>query len=81
MGERAQFDLARRLRSNEGVSPSGSIYLPHGLYFRGKIAYANTFPGENGSGRAQDHAHGLIDAATESGWAICVSLPRRRESD
>src|SRR3954468_1818854 len=43
MRERAQFDLARRLRSPEGASIADVFTFLSGLYFRGKIAYANSF--------------------------------------
>jgi hypothetical protein len=41
--ERAGFDLARRLRSKEGATIAEVFTFLSGLYFRGKIAYANTF--------------------------------------
>src|SRR5438093_629722 len=41
--DQAQFDLARRLRSAEGV-PLGDVFsFLSGLYFRGKLAYATRF--------------------------------------
>jgi len=43
MSERAQFDLARRLRSKQGATLAEVFTFLSGLYFRGKIAYANTF--------------------------------------
>ncbi|HEX4406545.1 MAG TPA: hypothetical protein VH560_17020 [Polyangia bacterium] len=40
---RATFDLARRLRDPEGA-PVGEVFaFVSGLYFRGKVAYANAF--------------------------------------
>jgi hypothetical protein len=40
---RAEFELARRLRSSEGV-PLGEVFVfLSGLYFRGKLAYAREF--------------------------------------
>jgi hypothetical protein len=40
---RAEFDLARRLRSAEGA-PLGEVFsFLSGLYFRGKLAYARAF--------------------------------------
>jgi hypothetical protein len=52
LNERAQFPLARQFR-NEGV-PLGSVFsFISGLYFRGKLAYAEAFaappPGTPGS--------------------------------
>jgi hypothetical protein len=43
MSERAQFDLARRLRDKQGATIAEVFTFLSGLYFRGKIAYANTF--------------------------------------
>src|ERR1700761_4874909 len=42
MSERAQFDLARKLRT-EGATIAEVFTFLSGLYFRGKIAYANAF--------------------------------------
>jgi hypothetical protein len=43
MSERAQFDLARRLRSKRGATIAEVFTFLSGLYFRGKIAYASVF--------------------------------------
>ncbi|HEY2139738.1 MAG TPA: hypothetical protein VGH00_06650 [Chthoniobacterales bacterium] len=43
MSERAQFDLARRLRSEKPPSLGEVFSFLSGLYFRGKLAYANAF--------------------------------------
>ena len=43
LSDRAGFDLARRLRSKEGATIAEVFTFLSGLYFRGKIAYANTF--------------------------------------
>ena len=43
MSERAQFDLARRLRSQDRPSIGEVFAFLSGLYFRGKLAYANAF--------------------------------------
>jgi len=40
---RAQFDLAKRLRRKEGATIAEVFTFLSGLYFRGKIAYANVF--------------------------------------
>ena len=50
MSERAQFDLARRLRGAEQPTLGEVFTFLSGLYFRGKLAYANAF--------AQPAAHG-----------------------
>ena len=43
MNERAEFDLARRLRSSK-PPPLGEVFsFLSGLYFRGKLAYAHAF--------------------------------------
>jgi hypothetical protein len=43
MNERAQFDLARRLRSDNPPTLGEVFTFLSGLYFRGKLAYANVF--------------------------------------
>lgn len=41
--DRAEFDIARRVRSNEGA-PLGEVFsFLSGLYFRGKLTYARVF--------------------------------------
>lgn len=43
MSDRAQFELARRLRSENRPSLGEVFAFLSGLYFRGKLAYANVF--------------------------------------
>jgi len=43
LSERAQFDLAVRLRSGEGVAIGEVFAFVSGLYFKGKLAYALEF--------------------------------------
>ena len=43
LNERAQFDLARRLHAGKSVSLGEVFTFLSGLYFRGKLAYANAF--------------------------------------
>lgn len=43
LSERAQFELARKLRSEQGATIAEVFTFLSGLYFRGKIAYANAF--------------------------------------
>ena len=43
MSERAQFDLAQRLRSDKPPTLGEIFAFLSGLYFRGKLAYANAF--------------------------------------
>jgi len=70
LSERAQFDLARRLRNSEPVSLGEVFTFLSGLYFRGKLAYANAFAQPK-----RDHSRvlvitptrGLVPAATPVG--------------
>ena len=41
--DQAQFPLARKLRAKNGAPIADVFTFLSGLYFRGKIAYANTF--------------------------------------
>ena len=43
LSDRAGFELARRLRNEELVSLGEAFTFLSGLYFRGKLAYANAF--------------------------------------
>jgi hypothetical protein len=43
LSERAQFELAKQLRSKRGATIAEVFTFLSGLYFRGKIAYANAF--------------------------------------
>jgi hypothetical protein len=43
LSERAQFELAQKLRSKQGATIAEVFTFLSGLYFRGKIAYANAF--------------------------------------
>jgi hypothetical protein len=45
LSERAQFELAKKLRSKHGATLAELFTFLSGLYFRGKIAYANAFAG------------------------------------
>jgi hypothetical protein len=70
MSERAQFDLARRLRSKQGAPIAEVFTFLSGLYFRGKIAYANAFARcANGMCGALviTPTRGLVDATTKIG--------------
>ncbi len=46
MSDRAQFDLARRLRSTDRPTLGEVFSFLSGLYFRGKLAYAKAFAPE-----------------------------------
>lgn len=70
MSDRAQFDLARRLRSSDGATLAEVFTFLSGLYFRGKIAYANAFSRvKNGAPGALviTPTRGLLDAGTRIG--------------
>jgi len=72
MSERAQFDLARRLRSEQHPSLGEVFTFLSGLYFRGKLAYANAFaPGgkTKSSVLVITPTRGLVPAATPVGLA------------
>src|SRR5438105_13352181 len=67
LSEPAQFDLARRLRSRERATLGEVFAFLSGLYFRGKLAYANAFARtvEGISGvPVITPTRGLVDAAT-----------------
>jgi hypothetical protein len=65
--DRAQFGLARRLRCKSGAPIAEVFTFLSGLYFRGKIAYANAFarPARGTPGALViTPTRGLIDAQT-----------------
>jgi hypothetical protein len=65
--DQAQFPLARQLRENSGAPIAEVFTFLSGLYFRGKIAYANAFaqPARGTSGvLVITSTRGLIDART-----------------
>jgi hypothetical protein len=65
--DQAKFELARRLRDSHGASIAEVFTFLSGLYFRGKIAYANAFvrPPRGTSGvLVITPTRGLIDART-----------------
>ena len=72
MSERAQFDLARRLRSNKPPTLGEVFAFLSGLYFRGKLAYANAFAPTEAKRSAVlviTPTRGLVPAATPVGLA------------
>lgn len=76
LSERARFDLARRLRSRQGATLGEVFVFLSGLYFRGKIAYANAFARTaNGICGVQviTPTRGLVDSTTK------ISLEDLRE--
>jgi len=74
LNERAQFDLAQRLRVGDSVSLGEVFTFLSGLYFRGKLAYANAFARPDLSRvLVITPTRGLVPAATP------VTLPDLRE--
>jgi hypothetical protein len=72
MNERAQFDLARRLRSDKPPTLGEVFAFLSGLYFRGKLAYANAFAPprqRHSSVLVITPTRGLVAAATPIGLA------------
>lgn len=64
LNERAQFALATRLRSGEPVSLGEVFTFLSGLYFRGKLAYANAFAPDFSRVLVITPTRGLVPAAT-----------------
>ena len=67
MSERAQFDLAQRLRSDNPPTLGEIFAFLSGLYFRGKLAYANAFSPprrQRSSVLVITPTRGLVPAAT-----------------
>ena len=91
MSERAQFELARRLRSERRPTLGEVFAFLSGLYFRGKLAYANAFAPPRRRKSAVlviTPTRGLVPAATPIGLAdlqefagvdIDAADPRYRE--
>jgi hypothetical protein len=67
LSDRADFELARKLRDKRGAQISEVFTFLSGLYFRGKIAYANAFarpaPGMSGV-LVITPTRGLVDSST-----------------
>ena len=67
LSQRARFDLARRLHGREGATLGEVFVFLSGLYFRGKLAYADAFArAANGICGVQviTPTRGLVDATT-----------------
>lgn len=67
LSERAQFDLAKQLRNKRGAPIAEVFTFLSGLYFRGKIAYANAFARPTGASPGVfviTPTRGLVDART-----------------
>ena len=66
MNEKAQFELARRLRSDDPPTLGEVFTFLSGLYFRGKLAYANAFARPSGT-LVITPTRGLVAAITKIG--------------
>src|SRR5947207_13585083 len=67
LNDRAEFELAQKLRSKRGAPIAAVFTFLSGLYFRGKIAYATAFarPALGISGvLVIKPSRGLVDART-----------------
>jgi hypothetical protein len=66
LGDRAEFDLAKKLRSKRGATIAEVFTFLSGLYFRGKIAYATAFarPVKSSGIFVITPTRGLVDAST-----------------
>ena len=64
MNPKAQFPLACRLRSDDPPSLGEVFTFPSGLYFRGKLAYANAFSASYSEVLETTPTRGLVPAAT-----------------
>src|SRR5438067_9580323 len=65
LSDRAEFELARKLRCKAGATIAEVFTFLSGLYFRGKIAYANAFARLNGGHSSVfviTPTRGLVDA-------------------
>lgn len=70
LNQRAVFPLAVRLRSAAGVTLGEAFSFLSGLYFRGKLAYADRFarpPGGSTGVQVITTDRGLVSAATDIG--------------
>jgi len=67
LNEGAQFELAKQLRSKQGATIAEVFTFLSGLYFRGKLAYANAFARPVGKASGVliiTPTRGLLDART-----------------
>ena len=65
MSDRADFDLARRLRSRDGAPLWEVFSFLSGLYFRGKFTYSKQF------GRAPDDVAAQYVITSDAGLMNC----------
>src|SRR6266480_7432664 len=80
LSDRAQFELARKLRGKKGAPIAEVFTFLSGLYFRGKIAYATAFTrparSELPVSLSLRPRAGLSMQKREFISTTCVSLPR-----
>jgi hypothetical protein len=70
LNDRAEFDLAGRLRSRDGITLGEAFSFMSGLYFRGKLTYAARFaraPAGIAGAQVITTNRGLVPAATPVG--------------
>jgi hypothetical protein len=68
LNPKASFELARRLRTGDGVPLGEAFAFMSGLYFRGKLAYARAFA------QAPDGCEGVLIITTSRGLVSADAL-------
>ena len=68
LNPKASFELARRLRTGDGVPLGEAFAFMSGLYFRGKLAYARAFA------QAPDGCEGVLIITTNRGLISADAL-------
>ena len=68
LNPKASFELARRLRTGDGVPLGEAFAFMSGLYFRGKLAYARAFA------QAPDGCEGVLIITTNRGLVSADAL-------
>ena len=68
LNPKASFELARRLRTGDGVPLGEAFAFMSGLYFRGKLAYARAFA------QAPDGCEGVLVITTNRGLVSADAL-------
>ena len=68
LNPKASFELARRLRTGDGVPLGEAFAFMSGLYFRGKLAYARAFV------QAPDGCEGVLIITTNRGLVSADAL-------
>src|ERR1700732_4537220 len=73
LNPKASFELARRLRTGDGVPLGEAFAFMSGLYFRGKLAYARTFA------QAPDGQAGVLIITSNRGFVSADALVTAEE--